>query len=64
MLKIVDYLINNLMDFRLWFEMELSKVIPPREFSKKIWVNQPNNQQQIDYWQRKNTKRVYPVFAA
>jgi len=48
------------MNFRQYLEnLEKVKEVPPREFSKSFWVNDPNNPQQIDYWKKKNTYQVH-----
>lgn len=50
------------MQFKKWFEnLEFEKEVPPNERTKHIWVKQPNNQQQIDYWKKNNTKRHFTM---
>lgn len=46
--------------FKDWLEsLNLQQTVLPDERSKRIWVAQPNNPQQIDYWKRNNTKNIY-----
>ena len=46
--------------FKLWLEeLELDKVIPPNERYKHIWVDDPNNPEQVAAWKRSETRKVY-----
>lgn len=48
------------MKFKAWLEtLQLQQTIPPSEISKRIWVTDPNNPQQITHWQKHNTRRVF-----
>lgn len=48
------------MRFRNWLEeLEQDEVIPPSEASKRFWVSDPNNPEQVKAWQKSNTRRVY-----
>ena len=51
-----------MLEFKKWVEnLEFEKEVPPNELTKHIWVNQPNNQQQIDYWKKNNTKKHFKM---
>lgn len=48
------------MKFKQWLEnLELLKTVLPNERFKNIWVNQPNNIQQINYWKKQNTSNIF-----
>jgi hypothetical protein len=51
------------MNFKNWFEnLEFDKEeFNGSEFSKKIWVKQPNNSQQIDFWKKHNTRKFFKL---
>ena len=45
---------------KTWQEqLQLDKTIAPNEKYKRIWVDDPNNPEQIAAWQRSQTKKVY-----
>lgn len=51
-----------MIEFKKWLEnLEFEKEVPPSDLTKHIWVNQPNNQQQIDYWKKNNTKKHFTM---
>lgn len=46
--------------FQEWLEsFELQQTIPPKDYTKRIWVSDDKNPEQISAWQRKNTRRVF-----
>lgn len=49
------------MNFAEWLNeiLEPTQTIPPDERFKNIFVNDPNNPQQVATWQRKETKQIY-----
>lgn len=48
------------MEFKQWFEnLSLQQTIAPDDRWKHIWINQPNNLQQINSWQKINTKKIF-----
>lgn len=40
-------------------QLQLDKTVAPNERYKHIWVDDPNNPEQIAAWQRSQTKKVY-----
>jgi hypothetical protein len=47
------------MQFKQWLEVDLHKTIPPDEKFKNIYVNDLNNPQQHQAWQRNNTHKIW-----
>lgn len=48
------------MDFLTWLEnLKLRQEVPADPMYKDIWVNQPNNQQQVKSWEKNRGLKVY-----
>ena len=48
--------------FCQWLEnFEFSRSIPPPDYSKKIWVNDPKNPEQIASWQKERTAKIFKM---